>query len=139
MPTKEELKYLSSRRLEAAEVLLQNGIHDIAYHDSGYILEFGFKAVICNRLAQDSYPEHDRKYRTHHFDSLVEHAGLIDELAKLKARDREFMKNWSIATKWSVELRYRPIGKDVESVATTFLNAVKSEEDGVFPWIKKHW
>ncbi|MGJ9381539.1 hypothetical protein [Salipaludibacillus sp. CF4.18] len=49
------------------------------------------------------------------------------------------MKNWLIATKWSVELRYRPIGKDVESVSTTFLNAVSSERGGVLPWIQRHW
>jgi HEPN domain-containing protein len=137
--TIDELKYLSERRLEAAEVLSENGIFDIAYQDSGYIIEFGLKAAICKRIEALHYPDHDRRYRTHHFDSLVHAAGLDVELSQKRAKDREFMKNWSIATKWSVELRYRPIGKDEQSIATTFLNAVKSEKGGVLPWIQRHW
>ncbi|MGJ9381538.1 HEPN domain-containing protein [Salipaludibacillus sp. CF4.18] len=82
MPTISELKYLSKRRLETAEILSQNGIYDIAYQDSGYILEFGLKAVICKHLEQGQYPDHDRRYRTHHFDSLVHHAGLAKELSE---------------------------------------------------------
>ncbi|CAH0289449.1 HEPN domain-containing protein [Peribacillus frigoritolerans] len=139
MPTIDELKYLSERRLEAANILSDNNIHDIAYHDSGYIIELGLKAVICKQLEETHYPEHESQYRTHHFDSLVSHAGLSKELAKKKARDRDFMKNWSIATKWSVALRYKPIGKDEESISTSFLNAVKSDRGGVLPWIKSHW
>lgn len=139
MPTINELKYLSERRLEAAEVLTRNGINDIAYQDSGYILEFGLKAAICKCLELEDYPDHDRRFRTHHFDSLVNHAGLMKELSEKKARDRDFMRNWSIATKWSVELRYKPIGKDEKNIATSFINAVKSEKGGVLPWIQTHW
>lgn len=39
MPTIHELNYLSERRLEAVEILTE--VYDIAYHDSGYIIEFG--------------------------------------------------------------------------------------------------
>lgn len=138
MPTIDELKYLSGRRLEAVEVLANNDIHDIAYHDSGYIVEFALKAAICKFKNLEEYPN-SREYFTHHFDDLVRLAGLELELSNQKSHDREFMKNWSISTNWSVELRYKPIGSTVESVSETFINAVKNEEGGVLPWIKKHW
>jgi DNA gyrase/topoisomerase IV subunit B len=139
LPTIDELKYLSERRLEAANILSENNIHDIAYHDSGYIIELGLKAAICKRLEVFHYPENESQYRTHHFDSLVSHAGLSKELAKKKSKDRDFMKNWSIATKWSVALRYQPTGVDEENISKTFLNAIESEKGGVLPWIKAHW
>lgn len=139
MPTIEELKYLSQRRLVAAEVLHRNEVHDIAYHDSGYIIEFGLKAAICKQHSLDKYPEDMRAYRTHVYDQLIKLAGLESELAKKKANDREFMKNWSIATKWSVHLRYVPIGKDMKSISGNFLKAIKSEESGVLAWIQTHW
>jgi len=139
MPTIEELKYLSIRRLEAVEVLSAHNIFDIAYQDSGYIVEFGLKAVICKKLNKQQYPDQERIYRTHHFDSLVKLAGLEDELMFKKAKDRSFMKSWSKATKWSVELRYRPIGNDEEGTASAYINAIKSDEGGVLPWIQMHW
>lgn len=139
MPTFLELKYLADRRMEAVDVLNYNGIHDIAYQDSGYIIEFGLKAAICKHLNATKYPDNVEIYRTHHFDTLVDLAGLTSELAKKKASDRTFMKNWSIATKWSVALRYRPIGIDEKSKSTTFINAVKEEKGGVLSWIKTHW
>lgn len=139
MPTIEELKYLSQRRLVAAEVLHRNEVHDIAYHDSGYIIEFGLKAAICKRKNFEAYPENSGEYFTHVYDRLVKLASLEEELAKKRATDREFMKNWSIATKWSVHLRYKPIGKDEKTVSKTFLKAVKTEDSGVLPWIKTHW
>lgn len=138
MPTPNDFKYLSSRRLDAVRVLTYHGIYDIAYHDSGYIIEFGLKAIICKKNNAEDYP-HDEKYRSHHYDKLVRLAGLDEELAIRKATNREFMKNWSITTKWSVNMRYQPIGKDAKGVITSFLNAATSENGGVMPWIRKHW
>lgn len=138
MATIDDLKYLSERRLEAVEILSNNHIHDIAMQDSGYIVEFALKAAICKGNGYYQYPQ-DNKFFTHHFDSLVRLAGLDEELAEKKATDRDFMKNWSITTKWSVHLRYKPIGKDDESISKSFINAVKSEKGGVLPWIKTHW
>ncbi|WP_375104043.1 hypothetical protein ACDZ28_13660 [Paenibacillus sp. RS8] len=138
MPTFDELKFLTQRRLNAAELLNDSGFHDIAYQDSGYIIEFGLKAAICKSYETDQYPEEEKKFKTHHFDSLVYLAGLSEELSIKKARDRAFMKNWSLTTKWSVHLRYKPIG-DQENTSNSFLKAVKSEDGGVLPWIKSHW
>ena len=138
MPTIDQLKYLSERRLEAAEALIESDIHDIAYQDSGYVIEFGLKAAICKKLEVNEYPQ-EQKFYTHRYDDLIKLAGLDNELADKKAVDREFMKNWSISTKWSVHLRYQPIGKDVVSVTNAYINAIKSETGGVLPWIKVHW
>ncbi|WP_312461173.1 HEPN domain-containing protein [Proteiniclasticum sp.] len=138
MPTNNELKYLSERRLSAVQVLTDNSLHDIAYHDSGYIIEFGLKAIICKKSGSEEYPS-SKEYYTHHFDSLVRLAGLEEELAIKKATDREFMKNWSVATKWSVQLRYRPIGHDDKSIVESFINAIRSDKGGVLPWLKLHW
>lgn len=139
MATFEQLKYLSERRLEAAEILSNNDIYDIAYHDSGYVIELGLKAVICKTISQTVYPDNQSKYRTHHFNTLVSLAGLDKELADKKATDRQFMKNWSIATKWSVGLRYQPGGKDVANITTSYLKAISSDKNGVLPWLKTHW
>lgn len=138
MPTIDDLKYLSERRLQAVEILNSNKIYDIAMHDSGYIIEFALKAAVCKGSGFQKYPD-DKKYFTHRFDNLVKLAGLEEELAQKKATDREFMKNWSLTTKWAVDLRYKPIGKDDESNSKSFVNAVKSDKGGVLPWIKTHW
>lgn len=138
MATIDDLKYLSERRLEAVEILSNNNIHDIARHDSGYIIEFALKAAVCKEKGVRNYPQ-KQEYFTHRFDNLVKLAGLEEDLAAKKAADREFMKNWSITTNWSVHLRYQPIGKDDESISKSFINAVKSDKGGVLPWIKTHW
>jgi hypothetical protein len=135
MATIDDLKYLSERRLQAVEVLSKNNIHDIARQDSGYIVEFALKAAICKENGVQHYPS---KFFSHRFDDLVKFAGLQEELSVKKATDKEFMKNWSIATTWSVELRYQPIGNDV-SISRSFINAVKSDKGGVLPWVKTHW
>lgn len=138
MTTIDDLKYLSERRLEAVEILNDNKIYDIAMHDSGYIIEFALKAAVCKVEGFLEYPK-DNRYHTHRFDNLVKLAGLEEKLSQKKAMDREFMKNWSITTKWAVELRYQTIGKDDESKSKSFVNAVKSDKGGVLPWIKTHW
>lgn len=139
MPTREDFKKLSEERLSAIKTLLKNGHYDIVCQDSGYVLEFGLKASVCKTLKRNVYPENIRKYRTHNLNNLIDLAKLKDSLNNKKKNNINFFVNWSLLSKWSVEFRYEPIGKNKKENAEEVVNAIENEKDGVYPWIKENW
>lgn len=139
MPTREELQDLSEARLNAIKTLYENGIYDIVCQDSGYVVEFGLKSAVCKANEFDEYPENNQTYRTHNLTRLVKLAKLHDKLNERKRNDIAFFTNWSLISKWSVNMRYEPIGEKKESNAKQHINAIENPKDGVHPWNKQNW
>lgn len=106
MPTRSELKKLALLRLKEAECLYQSGFYSGAEYLCGYVIELALKARICRVLNLNEYPADELKVsKTHDFDLLKLLAGLKRDVDPV--RNKELWENWSAATKWRPELRYR--------------------------------
>ena len=139
MPNKNELKELAILRLKEAETLFNAGLYDGAVYLSGYVIEFALKARICKLLGVDEYPASGKlksAYAVHDFDQLLLLSGLKN---KLDSANAELYANWSVATPWNPEIRYRPKGSVSKDEAEELLCAIKVKTDGVFRWIMKYW
>jgi HEPN domain-containing protein len=137
MPTREQLKTLAQLRLREAEALFENGLYDGCAYMCGYVVEIALKAKICKTLGVEEYPDEFMKaFRTHDFDELKLLAGMQDD--PLAAAD-PFLENWSIVTRWEPEQRYEPQGTYDRDQASIILNAIRTEPDGVLPWLSLRW
>lgn len=139
MPSRKDLQKSSEERLNAIKDLYKNKHYDIVCQDSGYVVELGLKAAVCKTLRKNVYPDNIKKYRTHNPDILVNLAKLRDSLNEKKKKNIKFFINWSLISKWSVNFRYEPIGRNKKENAEEVINAIENEEGGVYPWIKENW
>jgi HEPN domain-containing protein len=139
MPTRNEFQVLSEARLSAIKNLFAGGLYDIVCQDSGYVVEFGLKSAICKAINTERYPDNKKIYRTHNLTQLVKLARLENDLNEKKVNDAKFFANWSLVSKWSVNMRYQPIGENEEENAKDHINAIENPKDGVHPWIKQNW
>jgi HEPN domain-containing protein len=138
MATRDQLKALAKTRLKEAEALFAAGLYDGAAYLSGYVVELALKARICRILAIRDYPDtgkYKQVYATHDFDQLLFLAGLR---SKMQPNSSLFLK-WSIASPWTPERRYSPVGTFTKQDAEDVLNAIRDPTDGILRWIKKHW
>jgi HEPN domain-containing protein len=138
MATRDQLKALAKTRLKEAEALFAAGLYDGAAYLSGYVVELALKARICRILAIRDYPDtgkYKQVYATHDFDQLLFLAGLR---SKMQPNSSLFLK-WSIASTWTPERRYSPVGTFTKQDAEDVLNAIRDPTDGILRWIKKHW
>jgi HEPN domain-containing protein len=138
MATRDQLKALAKTRLKEAEALFAAGLYDGAAYLSGYVVELALKARICRILAIRDYPDtgkYKQVYATHDFDQLLFLAGLR---SKMQPNSSLFLK-WSIASPWTPERRYSPVGTFTNQDAEDVLNAIRDPTDGILRWIKKHW
>jgi HEPN domain-containing protein len=138
MATRDQLKALAKTRLKEAEALFAAGLYDGAAYLSGYVVELALKARICRILAIRDYPDtgkYKQVYATHDFDQLLFLAGLR---SKMQPNSSLFLK-WSIASPWTPERRYSPVGTFTKQDAEDVLNVIRDPTDGILRWIKKHW
>jgi hypothetical protein len=138
MPSKKELKAISLMRLKEAKTLYNNQLYDGALYLSGYVIEIALKARICKLLDID-YPEKETSFKTHNFDLLVNLAGLRKTLDHKLGIDIDFKANWSIATAWKPEFRYKPIGASTPIQVQDVITALDDKKNGILTWIKKKW
>jgi len=139
MPTRNELRELAKLRLREAETLFNAGLYDGSAYLCGYVIEFALKARICKLLGIDEYPASGRlksAYAVHDFGQLLLLSGLK---SKLDSANAEIYSNWSVATPWTPEIRYRPKGSVSEDEAEEMLDAVRDKPDGVLRWIMRYW
>ena len=133
-----ELRKLAELRLDEAEALLDAKMWSGARYLAGYALELGLKAKIAKRFRRSHLPDKSlvQSLYTHKLTSLVDSAELKPDLSSRVKTDSSFAANWGIASKWSEQDRYRTWQRaDAESM----VNAVRSQTDGIFPWIKTYW
>ena len=140
-----ELKKLTQLRLKEANILCNNRMYDGSCYLAGYCIELALKAAICKRMGTPNFfesirPETARAFKIHNLDELITLAGLRTQFDVQFNSNVLFQTNWSFiktTINWSEQLRYQ-IGKN--QVATqTMLAALTDTQNGILPWIKKHW
>jgi hypothetical protein len=141
MATREQLKALAQLRLQEAEGLFAAGFYDGCAYLCGYVVEFALKARICATLGVSEYPPEMKAqlrtaFRTHDFNDLRLLAGMDREFS---ASNPALLTNWSVANQWKPERRYEPAGTYDRIAAEQILNAIRTEPDGVLPWISSRW
>ena len=53
-------------------------------------------------------------------------------------KDAAFQVNWSYATNWSTEMRYRPPGSSDKDEWNMTIAALTDTDKGVITWLKTH-
>ncbi|MCP4700058.1 MAG: HEPN domain-containing protein [Gammaproteobacteria bacterium] len=138
MLSKSDLERLAELRIEDAVVLLNANKSSSAYYLAGYSVELALKACISNLFHNNVIPDKRlvNAVYTHNFENLINTAGLLPELKKDMKTDSKFSSYWGVVSKWNESSRYQ--FWDPASAAT-LIQAIKDNDHGVFPWVKKHW
>ena len=140
-----ELKNLTQLRLKEAKVLCDNGLYDGSCYLAGYCIELALKAAICKRMGTPDFfqtirPETARAFKIHNLEELVSLAGLYTQFNERVNTNIQFGNNWSFiktTINWSEQLRYQSGKNQIET--QTMLLALTDAQNGILPWIKKHW
>ena len=140
-----ELKRLTQLRLKEAKVLCDNRLYDGSCYLAGYCIELALKAAICKRMGTPDFfrtirPETARAFKIHNIEELVTLAGLYTQFNVLINTNIDFSYNWSFiktTINWSEQLRYQ-VGKN-QIETQSMLLALTDPQNGILPWIKKHW
>jgi HEPN domain-containing protein len=125
-------------RLKEAQALYSAGFYDGAAYLCGYVIELALKARICKLLGVADYPDggkYKQVFAVHDFDQLSFLSGLRRKLLP----GSQLSTNWSIASPWTPEQRYRPAGTFSQQDTFDILNAIRDSRHGIFRWIKRHW
>ena len=141
MPIKQKvLKEKSKQKLESIKKFYEISEFDEVVANSGYVVEYGLKASVCNTLKKKEYPDDNRNYRTHDMQKLIKLAKLDNLLNEELNNNMDFFIHWSLLTKWDVNLRYKPVGYFSKESASNHIKALEDEKGGVYIWIKeKTW
>lgn len=136
--TRIALQIIARNRIQDARVLLDDGRFGGSYHLAGLGLEAALKAAIARQTVEHEFPDLDRARDCwkHKPSSLINTAGLQDELNKRVRADAEFEANWLTVKDWDVDSRYVDWP---ERAARDMFVAVTDQDHGVFPWIEVHW
>ena len=140
-----ELKRLTQLRLKEANVLCDNRLYDGSCYLAGYCIELALKAAICKRMGTPDFfdavkPETARAFKIHNLEELVTLAGLRTQFNQQINTNNQFRDNWSFiktSINWSEQLRYQMGKNQIET--QTMLLALTDSQNGILPWIKKHW
>lgn len=138
MATRDELKALAELRLREATALFNAQLYDGCVYLCGYVVELALKARICTLLGVTDYPHSEipQTFKTHKFEHLKLLAGLHQDF---NAGNAKLLANWSVATSWEPEWRYRPVGSADKGGAQQVLDALQHDPDGVFTWLRQRW
>jgi hypothetical protein len=130
---RETLRELAVLRLAEAELLLAHGLWSGAYYLAGYSLECALKAKIASSFRENEIPELRRvqKIYSHDLISLLDIAGLKDELEAEMEAHAELRKSWTVATEWSEQARYQIW---TQQAASAIIEAVRSDQ-GLLQWL----
>jgi HEPN domain-containing protein len=135
---RELLQQLSEQHLGDVQVLLERKRWPGAYYLAGYSVECALKACIAKLTRANDFPHKDSpKVFTHNLDLLVELAGLKQARINRAESSRDFKLSWAEVLKWSEESRYDLSTGERE--AKNLINAISDNQEGVLPWIKRHW
>ena len=140
-----ELKQLTQLRLKEANILCDNRMYDGSCYLAGYCIELALKAAICKRMGAPNFfesirPETARAFKIHNLDELITLAGLRTKFDVQYNTNVLFQTNWSFiktTINWSEQLRYQVGKNQIETQA--MLLALTDLQNGILPWIKKHW
>ena len=140
-----EFKRLTQLRLKEANILCNNNMYDGSCYLAGYCIELSLKAAICKRMGTPNFfgtirPETARAFKIHNLEELITLAGLYTQFNERVNTNIQFGNNWSFiktTINWSEQLRYQMGKNQVET--QMMLLALTDTQNGILPWIKKHW
>jgi HEPN domain-containing protein len=130
---------LAELRIVEAEALLRLAMYDGAYYLAGYAVECGLKACIAKLTNLHDFPrspEFAKECFTHSIEKLVKAAELTDHRNRDAAASVALEANWATVKSWRESSRYERRSRDQ---AEKLIAAITDENDGVLPWIKRHW
>lgn len=132
MTTRLEFQSLAESLLADAQALYRAGRWHGSYHLAGLALEMALKAAVCAHLGTDPYPA-DPVFKNHRLPLLALLAGLNPVLDA----DIDLKANWSAATDWKIDDRYRwPLP---QAEAQAMLEAMTKPVKGLMPWLRTRW
>jgi hypothetical protein len=135
---KADLQALAQVKIDDAVTLLMSGRFSNAFYLAGYSLQLALKACIARQFSSDDIPDPKfvREIYTHDLALLVKLAGLKPVLDHEIKSNADFGANWGIVAEWSEASRYE---SKTAGDAQFLITAITDSQNGVLPWIKKHW
>ena len=133
-----DFQTLSEIREKEAKALLDAGCYPGAYYLAGYSVECAFKSTICKETLEFDFPDKAfaSKAHTHHLETLMTLAGLLDIFQKEVKVNAQLEVNWALVKDWSEGKRYS-LGIS-QSEAEDLLIAISEKVDGVLTWIRRY-
>jgi len=134
-----DLQRLAEMRSREAKLLLDANCFEGAFYLAGYAVECALKACIAKHTKQFDFPDKRLSGQIYKHDpkELLKTAGIETELRTNMNQNRELEGNWALVVTWSEESRYE-VSKP-EETARDFYAAITDSENGILPWLKKHW
>ena len=117
-----DLETLSLARLEDAKALMEAERYDGAMYIAGYAIELALKARICKTLNWIEFPESPdyKSFKIHKLDVLLHLSG-IETVIKT-----DHLADWSLASQWNPENRYKTITPVSKTDAELTVNAIEN-------------
>lgn len=150
MTNPSEIIKLAWQRLQEAEILYSNNMHDGAFYLAGYSVELMLKAKICERLgipnlfdesdktanAIEGIGEIRKAVKTHNLFTLLIFSGLKVKFDNSKATNKTLAKTNSLLfSAWDESARYKPCGHFKPSDVNKLINLLK-DQNGILKWIE---
>lgn len=150
MTNPSEITKLAWQRLQEAEILYANNMHDGAFYLAGYSVELMLKAKICERLgipnlfdesdktanAIEGIGEIRKAVKTHNLFTLLIFSGLKVKFDNSKATNKTLAKTNSLLfSAWDESARYKPCGHFKPSDVNNLINLLK-DQNGILKWIE---
>lgn len=128
MITIDELKAIAQARLLDAEALMQAKRYDGAMYIASYAIELSLKVRICKkRNWQNGFPCSDNEFKNYNAFDVKKHN--LDVLLQLSDKETEIKQNhwadWSLASKWNPENRYKTNASVSKQDAEETLESIK--------------
>jgi HEPN domain-containing protein len=135
---REEFQRLAVLRLQEARALLRARHPDGAYYLAGYAVECALKACAARGFLEHDIPKREvvLGLYTHDLRRLLVPAGLEEAFGAAVSADRALERSWRTVTTWSEASRYATWAA---SQAARLIGAIDNPENGVLPWIERHW
>jgi hypothetical protein len=142
MTNPSEIIKLAWQRLQEAEILYSNNMHDGAFYLAGYSVELMLKAKICERLgipnlfdesdktanAIEGIGEIRKAVKTHNLFTLLIFSGLKVKFDNSKATNKTLAKTNSLLfSAWDESARYKPCGHFKPSDVNKLINLLKDQ------------
>ncbi len=136
--TRADLQRLTRIRVREARSLLRSKEYAGAYYLTGLAIECALKSCIAKNTRRYDFPDRDvvRDSYSHDLAKLLKTAGLEPRMAADTQANVRLQNNWLTVQDWSIESRYH-VG-DREK-AENLYGASMARDDGVLPWVKRHW
>jgi len=133
-----DLQQLSRVRIQEARSLFSVRLYSGAYYLAGYAVECALKACIAKETQRYDFPDKARVINSyvHRPTELMNVANLAGPFQLARQANANLQASWIIVNNWSEQSRYTIWSR---ADADAMIKAVGKPQDGVLPWIRRHW